>query len=207
MSLVLAPIHYMMQDKVKEVETLTEQVCELLKAQGICEDLENDLNAKYGEIARGELKEIIDQTNIHGWLQEQVDIAETRLAQAVSFGIKENPNFKKDILNLSYNVGEEKGKEFVEEKSQMNCLSIYNAASSYLLDGMPCDGGVRVINQEENQVEWQISPMVHASYWQDAKVGLDMFYQIRDAWYQGFFEKFDVEYKRNSVDTFQILLK
>ena len=87
MSLFLGYIHHLMYDKVLFQEELLESLLELLdddKKIKLIEELNRDF-----PIERGDLKDIIDESNIHGWLDERVRRSENRLAKTVAFLLKD----------------------------------------------------------------------------------------------------------------------
>ncbi|WMI80559.1 hypothetical protein [Anaerotignum sp. MB30-C6] len=53
--------------------------------------LENNLTKEYGVVEHRPLEEVIDNGNIHGWLQSQIGIAEKRFACAVTEILHDDP--------------------------------------------------------------------------------------------------------------------
>ena len=82
MSLFLGRIHYIMYDKILFQEEILENLLDLLEEEKSLE-LKKDLDDKF-PLERGNLEDIIDESNIHGWLNERVIRSENRLAKAVS---------------------------------------------------------------------------------------------------------------------------
>src|SRR6056297_3002747 len=85
MSAFLGPIHHWLYNKVQWHENLLEDI--LKKGE------EKDYNTKvlieasselYGSSERRPLTEVIDEGNIHGWLQERIESLEYRMAYVIT---------------------------------------------------------------------------------------------------------------------------
>lgn len=122
MSKTLGPIHYLMYEKIKFQDKITDFL------------MDGDFSQiEYGPVPKRPLEEILDQENIHGFLQEKIDIVESRLAKALS--LCKNPSEK--LFKLGQECG--KGKDF------SNFEEIFTDLNKYLLDGMPCDQGLSAV--------------------------------------------------------------
>lgn len=122
MSKTLGPIHYLMYEKIKFQDKITDFL------------MDGDFSQiKYKPVSKRPLDEILDQENIHGFLQEKIDIVESRLAQALN--LCENPSEK------LYKLGQECGKR----KDFSSFEEIFTDLNTYLLDGMPCDQGLSAV--------------------------------------------------------------
>ncbi|WP_311492654.1 hypothetical protein [uncultured Anaerococcus sp.] len=122
MSKTLGPIHYLMYEKIKFQDKITDFL------------LDGDFSQiQYEPVSTKPLEEILDQENIHGYLQEKIDIVESRLAKALS--LCKNPSEK--LFKLGQKCG--KGKDF------SNFEEIFTDLNTYLLDGMPCDQGLSAV--------------------------------------------------------------
>ena len=84
MSAFLGPIHYWLYRKIQLQESLTEAILYSVRSEEKFTALQNSLEAKWGIVERGLLEQVIDNGNIHGWLQSQIGIAEKRFAAAVT---------------------------------------------------------------------------------------------------------------------------
>ena len=122
MSKTLGPIHYLMYEKIKFQDKITDFL------------MDGDFSQiQYEPVSTKPLEEILDQENIHGYLQEKIDIVESRLAKALS--LCKNPSEK--LFKLGQKCG--KGKDF------SNFEEIFTDLNTYLLDGMPCDQGLSAV--------------------------------------------------------------
>ena len=71
MSLFLGKIHYWLFNKIQWFEGLEREVIALAEKSSLdVETLKKEITAKYGEMTPNKpLEEMIDTSNIHGWLQ------------------------------------------------------------------------------------------------------------------------------------------
>ena len=83
MSAFLGPIHFMMYNKIQKQNDLLDEVIAYMQDNNIIPDLSSKLKEKYGENEKEALESVIDQNAIHAWLNNQVNIAESRLAYAL----------------------------------------------------------------------------------------------------------------------------
>ena len=127
MSKTLGPIHYMMYEKIKFQDKITDYLMD-----GHIQDI------KPNPVSTKPLEEILDQENIHGYLQEKIDIVETRLAKALKLA--------KDPDEKLYNLGQECGKD----KDFSSFEQVFRDLNTYLLDGMPCDQGLSAMVDEDS---------------------------------------------------------
>lgn len=74
MSKNLGPIHYMMYDKIKFQDKITDYIME-----GKTEEIDKD----FPKVKTDPLEDLVDQENIHGWLSSRIDMVENRLAGAI----------------------------------------------------------------------------------------------------------------------------
>ena len=74
MSLFLGKIHYWLFNKVLWFEGLEGEIIELAKNEGLnIYKLQDEINIKYGEkLPDKKLEDMIDTSNIHGWLQGKI---------------------------------------------------------------------------------------------------------------------------------------
>lgn len=127
MSKTLGPIHYMMYEKIKFQDKITDYLMD-----------GHIQNIKPNPVSTEPLEEILDQENIHGYLQEKIDIVETRLAKAL--------NLAKDPDEKLYKLGQECSKS----KDFSSFEQVFRDLNTYLLDGMPCDQGLAAMVDGES---------------------------------------------------------
>ena len=195
MSAFLGPIHYWLYNKIKLQQDLVEDIISLSKKHNNLEiDLKNELDTKYGVSETRPLEEIIDQGNIHGWLQSRVSQVEYKLAYGVTQLLENKPELLKEIEQLFQSKGEEKA----PSEAAINAPGIYKAISDSLLDGMPCDNADSVLASDDSKVIWKRNTCVHKSYWDEVGGDIHNYYVFREAFIRGFisgkpivFEKID----------------
>lgn len=201
MSLYLGKIHYWLFNKIVWFEGLEEEIITLAKNEGLnIENLSKEINNKYGEkLPNLPLEEMIDTSNIHGWLQDKIHSAEGRLATWTG-KLLEKENVSSKLESLYMNQGIKAAKEAKEEgKSVSNAVEIFNAVNDYILDGMPCDRVNEVISQDENKVVWKRRLCVHKDIWDaDAAYGdVNYFYTLRNLWITSFVNEVNKDFKYN----------
>ena len=128
MSLFLGKIHYWLFNKVLWFEGLEDKVIEFTKDKIVeANNLENQINLKYGKkLENKNLEEIIDTSNIHGWLQSKIHSAEGRMAAWTSSILN---NDKEDIYELKKIYAEQgvnAAKEAKVKSSNVTAEDIFN---------------------------------------------------------------------------------
>lgn len=196
MSLFLGKIHYWLFNKIVWFEDLETEIIKLAKEEGLDVDvLSKEINNKYGEkLPKLPLEEMIDTSNIHGWLQDRIHSAEYRLA-TWTVKITEKEEGKEKLEDLYKNQGIKAAKEAIElGKSLNDAVDIFNAMNDYILDGMPCDRVNDVISQDENKVLWKRRICVHKEIWDAVNGNINLFYELRDLWIRSFVKEVNHNY-------------
>lgn len=127
----------------------------------------------------GALEEVIDTGNIHGWLQGQIIIAESRFANAVTKLLREERVSMEQIETIVYDFG--KNHPLVGETAP----EIYKQLQDLLLDGMPCDHVNMLVEQTEEKVCWQRTADLHSSYWEKLSMEGDIYYNLKGTLLKG----------------------
>lgn len=199
MSAFLGPVHFMLYNKIQRLVALTDNLLYIFES-GSSSELSDSLQKQFGENERGSLDEVIDKTAIHNWLNNQVNIAESRFAFVVKYFVEHGEGNR--LLDELYKDGEDAG---------LNCgdvitvQGLFQEINMYLLDGMPCDGGVIVQNNDEDEVVWDVNTEVHSLFSKVSGLDLDYFFELRDKWLQGFFSGHGtIEYTRLGMNSFKI---
>ena len=184
MSAFLGPIHYWLYRKIELQEKFVDKVVLLAEKEGI-NDLRKSLKEKYGEFDTRPLEEIIDGGNIHSWLQDKVSRSEYRLAIAVTTLLNKDSNNMTKLKEVFHQVGEEKASEFIGQED-LTLGAIYQAVADSLLDGMPCDRAVEIVEESDNEIIWKTVHCVHQPYWDDVDGDIENYYTLREAYLKGF---------------------
>lgn len=199
MSLFLGKIHYWLFNKIVWFEDLEAEIIRLAKEEGLdVDNLSKEINNKYGErLPNLPLEEMIDTSNIHGWLQDKIHSAEYRLA-TWTVKITEKEKSKEKLEDLYKIQGIKAAKEVIESGKYLNtAIDIFNAMNDYILDGMPCDRVNEVISQEEYKVLWKRRICVHKEIWDAVNGDVNLFYELRDLWIKAFVNELNNKYKYN----------
>ena len=149
MSAFLGPVHYWLYRKIQYQEQLNQKIL-----KRICPQLNEIVAQECGTIQDGSLEEIIDHQAIHQWLSMELMIVEKRFAFIVEHIEKSDFEEVREVLF-------EAGKEISINENYHNCIELFKVINNYLIDGMPCDKGIKIMSQEENQIIYEYNEMVH----------------------------------------------
>lgn len=214
MSKFLAPIHTWLFNKIKLSEGLEVNLVKTYKEKygEEVETIYKNIQEKQGyPIEDRPIEELIDVSNIHGWLQNKISIAEARQAELLTELLNKYGEETKSIaINLYSEQGSECGKD-ANEKYEVNGASeIYLALNNYILEGMPCDRANVITINTEYKLEWENEICLHRGYWDTVNGDVSLFYELRDSWIKSFVENtnenFTYNPNRNSA-TFEIKRK
>ena len=98
MSAFLGPIHYWLYNKIQIQQSIVNKIIEA--GEETIPELREYLNTKYGKSETRPLEDVIDQSNIHGWLQEQVSREEYKLAESITLLQKKKPEILNEIKDI-----------------------------------------------------------------------------------------------------------
>lgn len=203
MSAFLGPIHYWLYNKIKLQQSIVDELVSLGGQYSL--SLQKECDIRYGSFEDRPLEEIIDESNIHGWLQERVSQVEYKYAYCITQLLTLHPNSFPQIEAILYQKGKEKGQEV--KKSGDTISVIYKEITDLLLDGMPCDHATSLVSQNEKEIIWERNVCVHEIYWNEVGGDINNYYKLRDAWLTGIadgcgliFDKIDTVTYRMSSD-------
>lgn len=139
------------------------------------------------------LEEIIDTSNIHGWLQQRIESAELRQAALITEVLKWGSSYKAKLMKIYSKQGETAAREYGNTVDSPE--EIFNALNDFLLEGMPCDRVNEAVTSNDNEFSWNTTTCLHKPYWN--RVGGDVrnFYDLREAWIKAFVETMNAEFK------------
>lgn len=195
MSKFLAPIHGWLFNKILILETIEKELVNALDSKSLVEKHDALLEEYDQYIPDQPLAEIIDQSNIHGWLQKRISISETRQAAFVNELILDNHNAVEAIMNVYRKVGVSVAKEAnlqIDDPTE-----IFNALNNVLLEGMPCDRVNAVIEQNEQKIIWKTQNCVHKTNWEAGGTDVGYFYKFREAFTRGFVQTVNGNFNYN----------
>lgn len=193
MSAFLGKIHFWLYNKIQLHEKLLKEIISLAEKKGFdCNLLEEESYLKFGHPIVGSLESEIDNSNIHGWLQERIISVEKRLAYIITKLLKQNVINMDEISEIFY-----KNAVTLAEDVDIEGYSpqeIFKLIFDYMLEGMPCDRINEVIESDDNLVKWRSSIDIHEEYWKAVDGNINNFHLLRDAWINGLLSKKDVNY-------------
>lgn len=149
MSAFLGPIHELMYHRILMQESLTDKFLCFAKDQEKIKDLREKVDAQYPRSEEVPLEQIIDQSNIHGWLDNRVNTVENRLSMVVSAILEADENSLSQLKQIAGQFGAEQS-----QQSPDTAEDLYRQFDRLLLDGMPCAGGRMVESSSPDEVVW-----------------------------------------------------
>ena len=202
MSAFLGHIHFWLYKKIRLVIEREDLIYK--EAQKSLGDLAYELHFVavdlYGKPipADRNLEMIIDHSNIHGWLQNQIEIATVREA-----------NFIKDLLDCGgedaetailtafVTQGAACGKVAADElnKGEHTPQEIYQIMQNYYLNGMPCDGGDQVVSESPDEFTWVGDHRLQTGYWRTAGVDPKFMALAYQTWFEAFVKAVDPNFE------------
>ncbi|MGN2350059.1 hypothetical protein ACTFH7_16370 [Clostridium cagae] len=197
MSLFLGKIHFWLFNKILWFEGLENEIIDVAKSEGLdILNLQKEIENKYGaKLPNKPLDEIIDTSNIHGWLQEKIYSSEGRIAAWTTVIIDNKREAKTKLEEIYINQGIIAAKEVKEEGVRLDSAeNIFNKVKDYILDGMPCDRVNEIINSNENYVEWTRRICVHKEIWDKESGDVEYFYFLRSLWIKAFVNEINNEF-------------
>ena len=184
MSAFLGPIHYWVYNKILVGENIQKDVLEFAKNRGINVDsIKSKAYEKYGEPDYSNLEDVIDEGNIHGWLQGRIDSLEYRLASIVTDILKEKIKIE-EIKEVFKSNGKEVF-ENIEDKS-LSADGLFKVIFDNLVEGMPCDRVNLVEEESDEKVVWITTTCVHKRFWDAVGGDVNNYYILKDGWIEGF---------------------
>ena len=204
MSLFLGKIHYWLFNKILWFEKLEGKIIELAKEEGFdTEKLIQHIEGKYGErLPDKPLEELIDTSNIHGWLQSKIHSAERRMASWTKILIDEDIKNYDKLEKIYCEQGIVAAKEVKEDgKNPATPEELFNCMNDYILDGMPCDMINEVISKDEDAIIWNQRRCVHKDIWSEVGCDVSYFYDLRNSWIKSFISELNDKYVYSIEDT------
>ncbi len=200
MSAFLGPIHYWLYNKIQLQQNLVDEIYELGREHGL--SLAGECNNLFGTFDNKPLEEMIDHGNIHGWLQERVSQVEYKYAYSVTKLLEKDIATKDILLSIIRKNGINLARNY--KGNPLSAEGIYKTITDNLLDGMPCDHANRILSQGENEVTWSRSICVHSPYWEEVGGDISIYYELRDAWLEGFVTELGCALEKVDSKTYHI---
>lgn len=192
MSAFLAPIHYWLYNKIRNVIDREQAV--FSAAENLCgaaaEEARSQAWQSYGEpLPDTDLKDHIDQSNIHGWLQRQINVAESREAAFVqalidSCGAAAVDGVQDAFREHGIHVARHAASQGKYETA--TAPGLYKAMNDYFLNGMPCDQADAVIESTPDTMVWESDVCLQESNWQRAGADEKIMKRLYHEWLASF---------------------
>ena len=204
MSAFLAPIHTWLFNKILLAEDLEKNLQE-----AYINKYKEDAEAVIGKsLAYGSpidtsknIEDIIDVSNIHGWLQDKISKVETRTALIITEMIKKHGEEAEVIAEVCFaQQGKTVGQTSKAKEMPGTPEELFNALNNYLLEGMPCDRVTRLIKSESNILEWETTSCIHKKYWEVVGGDVNVFYNLRHTFIKAFIENSNEKYVYNFIE-------
>ncbi|QUH25585.1 hypothetical protein [Serpentinicella alkaliphila] len=195
MSLFLGKIHYWLYNKIVSYELIEKEIIKWASEKGLnLEDLIRSTYAEFGApLDNRPLEDIIDTSNIHGWLQNKINNAELRQAALITNILNRDKSFKEELMEVFKEQGIVAAKKY-NGHSPDTPETMYNFLSDVLLEGMPCDRVSDILDNNDHEFIWVTTMCLHKPYWE--KVGGDVknFYDLRDVWIKYFVQSLNPKF-------------
>lgn len=190
MSAFLGPIHIWLYNKIKFQDEMTSAVLDLAEENGRLE-LRSVAAGRYGELPEGNLEDLIDTGNIHGWLQEKVGVVENRLAFAVTAFAGDDGKKLDSVKEAIFRLGE---KHPVEEGTTLK--EAYDHLENTLLNGMPCDRVNELAENSPEKLVWRQTRDIHAPYWEENQGNPENYHMLRASLIEGMMKNSGIAFSR-----------
>ena len=171
MSAFLGPIHFWLYKKIQFQENLIDELVAYVTAKGW-----SDKADQYVSTDRRKLDEVIDEANIHGWLQSRIHDAEGRYAALVLDAAGDDAEKFDALKQAAHDFGVKQGLQAATAPEAFHRLD------DLLLDGMPCDQVNRVRESDDARIAWDRTMDLHSEFWQGHG---DRYYALRQALVDG----------------------
>jgi len=201
MSLFLGKIHYWLYNKIVSFELIEKEIIEWAIHKGLnIEEFNKKLRHEYGApLDDRPLEEIIDTSNIHGWLQDKISKAEIRQAALVTKILEFDQQNKGDLLEIYKEQGTLAAQKYKQNNPNTPEI-IYNILNDTILEGMPCDQVSEVVKSSNNEFVWNTTMCLHKPYWDKVGGDINTFHELREAWIKNFISALNPEfsYEKNN---------
>lgn len=195
MSLFLGKIHFWLYNKIIWFEQIEEAVRQWGEEQGLpMEEWTGRIFGEFGEPTGGKpLEEIIDTSNIHGWLQDKIEKAELRQAALVTEILRQNSAYKEELVQIFATQGRKAASEYEEQADTPE--EAFDVLNDFILEGMPCDRVNQVVSSSDSEFVWKTTRCLHKPYWERTKGDVQNYYDLREAWIRAFVQVLNPELK------------
>ena len=193
MSAFLGPIHFWLYNKIQFQENLIDELVAYVTAKGWSDKVD-----QYVSTDRRKLDEVIDEANIHGWLQSRIHDAEGRYAALVLDAAGDDAEKFDALKEAARDFGAKQGLQAATAPEAFHRLD------DLLLDGMPCDQVNRVRESDDARIAWDRTMDLHSEFWQGHG---DRYYALRHALVDGLLSATDYALESPAEGQYEIVKK
>lgn len=104
-----------------------------------------------------------DPMNVHGWIQNMLDLVESNLAGITEEILRQHPEAMDALKETAYRFG------YRHAEDVTDALHAYQLLDDVLLNGMPCDDVNEVTKQSSDHVSWHEKQDMHGKYWKNGE--------------------------------------
>ncbi|HCD45672.1 MAG TPA: hypothetical protein DEQ64_18490 [Lachnoclostridium sp.] len=199
MSAFLGPIHTWLYNKIKFQDAMTDAILDLAEENGYSKELRTRTDSRYGVLEKGNLEDMIDTGNIHGWLQEKVSLVENRLAYVVTELLEPDQERLSHIIDAVLEFGKRNSAD-----KNITVRKGYDYLESTLLNGMPCDRVNELIQESEDKLVWRQTQDIHGAYWAMIRGDVTHYYALRESLIKGMFEDSELEFHQIEDQVYEL---
>ena len=193
MSAFLGPMHFWLYNKIQFQENLIDELVAYVTAKGWSDKVD-----QYVSTDRRKLDEVIDEANIHGWLQSRIHDAEGRYAALVLDAAGDDAEKFDALKEAARDFGAKQGLQAATAPEAFHRLD------DLLLDGMPCDQVNRVRESDDARIAWDRTMDLHSEFWQGHG---DRYYALRQALVDGLLSATDYALESPAEGQYEIVKK
>lgn len=192
MSAFLAPIHFWLYTKIRYVIEREQLIYEA--AENLCGGTAEEARAgawqSYGEpLPDTDLTEHIDQSNIHGWLQRQINVAESREAAFVQALVDNCGDAAVDVVAKAFAEHGARCARHAAAQGKYETSTapgMYKAINDYYLNGMPCDQADAVMESTPDKMVWESQVCLQEPNWQRSGADSKVMKKLYNEWLTAF---------------------
>lgn len=186
MSAFLGPIHMWLYNQIQIVEKREEKLADNFSEKYSAEKVDEAIfpyRHKYGELKEDKkLAELIGGSDIHSWLEEAIDSAQSREAAVVNSLLEEFND-----LDLIFETYKSQAEELAEKAKirddveEFNLEDAFEIINEHFVQRMPCDRLSGAVKEEE-KITWKHQNRLHQEFWKKTEVDLELMHKLYAEW-------------------------